>query len=317
MRTHSIAWYRAGLVLLLGLLLQPRIVPADGADTAGVTTLYWCSGRSDGELQVKPGAGCQPLVQEKKDEPQHAKDAKDTKHKPKARELPAINPEHLEAEIVNYLKEYNEFLSCCATSPSPDQMDRIEDLEERASALIKQTANNLSLASIYMSRNQALIVPVARARDKLQALRSKSERITDSKETLEDLDYEQAGRERRRIQDMEESVSREFVPKREPSRAATGADIGRSGPTGPSVGSSAPTGPGIGSKAPTGTAIGTQPPTLGELVDTPPGMERNRDNSLTTTKPVTGGRVGADAGDSSFNNNARTGPALGDSSFNR
>jgi hypothetical protein len=228
--------------------------------------------------------------------------------------LPSVAPERLEAAIAAYMKDYNEFLSCCAGDPTPEQ---IEDLEDRASELIKQTTNALSLASIYMSRNQALIVPVARARDKLRALKAKHQGMTDAKESMQNLDYEQAGRQRRRVQDMEESIGREFAPTRQPSRAATGADIGQSGPTGPSVGSSAPTGPSIGTKAPTGTAIGNQPPTLGELVDVPPGMDRNRENSLTTTKPVTSGRVGADVGDSSFNEGARTGPALGDSSFNR
>jgi hypothetical protein len=311
--TELIAWRLVATALLL--LGSFFIQPAEAADSGGATTLYWCPGRSTGELQVKPLSGCQPLVQEKKDDP---KDAKDAGIKPaKPRELPSVKPEQLETEITKYLEDYNDFLSCCATNLSAEQLEQIESLEDRASGLIKQTANAISVASLYLSRTQALIVPVARARDQLRALKSKHEHVTKSKTTLEDLDHEQAGRERRRIQDMEESIGRDFTATREPSRAATGADIGRSGATGPSVGASAPTGPGIGSKAATGTAIGIQPPTLGELVDTPPDMERNRDNSLTTTKPVTGGRVGQDAGDSSFNNNARTGPALGESSFNR
>jgi hypothetical protein len=277
-----------------------------------VTTLFWCPSRSGNELQVKPGPGCHPLVEEKKAEKPH--DERDGKTAKTIQEFPRIKTDQIESAVTGYLKEYRDFLACCAAAPD---IEAAAELEERASDLIRQTASQLSAASIYLSRNQALIIPLAQARDELRALQRRFARIKDSKEKLELLDYEQAGRERRKIQDMEESVSREFPPKRRPSRAPTGADIGGAGPTGPSVGAPAPTGTNIGKTAPTGTAIGTPPPTLGELVDTVPGTERNRDNTLTTTQPVSSGAVGPEIGNSSFNESARTGPALGDSSQNR
>jgi hypothetical protein len=263
-------------------------------------------------LQLKPGPGCHPLVEEKKDDKTDQKTG--GKGIERQEDFPTLKSDQIENAVRSYLKDYRNFLACCAAAPD---IDEAAQLEERASDLLRQASSQLSAASIYMSRNQALIVPVAQARDDLRALQKKHGRIRDSKETIDRLSYEEAGQERRKIQDMEESLGHEFSPKRRPSRAPTGADIGGSGPTGPSVGASAPTGTGIGKSGSTGTAIGTPPPTLGELVDTPPGPDRNRDNSLTTTQPVSRGAVGPDIGNSSFNENARTGPALGDSTQNR
>jgi hypothetical protein len=282
---------------------------AQGAESAGLATLFWCATKPGRELQIKPELGCQPLVEEEK--------KPDDKKPAKRRDIPQVKPEQAESAVSSYLKDYRDFLACCANDPD---LEQLEELEERASALIKQTVNKMSPV-LVLTKGQSLIVPVARARDDLRDLKRRTGRLQKAKDKTEEMDYEQAGRERRKIQDMEDSISRDFVPRRGPSRAATGADIG----------GSAPTGTNIGKTAPTGTEIGNQPPTLGELIDKPTGIDRNRDNSLTTTKPVTSGRVGldagdstfntgkvgVDAGDSSFNNNARTGPALGDSSSNR
>jgi hypothetical protein len=312
------------VAVLLSTMIIALVVGASAfaADTGNLSTLFWCPERPGNELQIKPGPGCQPLVEEKKDDQKEEK--KRAKKTEKSPQMPSIQPDQIEAAVDAYLKDYRNFLACCAAAPDPD---RIDELEERASTLIKQTATHLSVASIYMSRNQALIVPIAQARDELRSLQQRYGRIKESKEKLEVLDYEQAGRERRRVREMEESLPREFAPRRGPSRAATGAEIGRSGVTGPSVGATAPTGPsigipgatqpGVGLGPRTGTSVGSQPPTLGELVDTPPTIDRDRDNTLTTTNPVRSGTVGPDIGSSSFNDNARTGPALGDSSFNR
>jgi hypothetical protein len=309
MGTQFLPW-TLGELLLAAMVLSPAPVSI-AAETASVATLFWCPGRSGNELQVKPGPGCHLLVEEKKDDETDEKAATNTDRQ---REVPTIGSDQIESAVSSYLKEYRNFLACCAAAPD---MDEAAQLEERASDLLRQVTHQVSAASIYMSRNQALIVPVAQARDELRALQKKYGRITDSKAKLDGLSYEEAGQERRKIQDMEDSLGREFSPKRRPSRAPTGADIGGSGPTGPSVGGPAPTGTGIGKSGPTGTAIGTPPPTLGELVDTPPGADRNRESSLTTTQPVSGGTVGPDIGNSSFNENARTGPALGDSTQNR
>ena len=297
--------------LLLGLLGVALLCCAGeifAADTAVVGSLFWCPQRPGHELQAKPAPGCQPLVEEMSDDAREG-------NKPKVpREFPGLGTDQIEHAVTTYLQEYRNFLASWAASPN---LDEAAQLEARASDLIRQAAGHLSAASIYMSRNQALIVPVAQARDELRALQHKFDQITDSKGRLNDLSYEQAGRERRNIEEREQSLGREFSPKRRPSRAPTGTDIGRTAPTGPTVGGSGPSSSGIGKSGPTGTAIGTPPPTLGELVDTPPGADRNREQSLTTTQPVSTGTVGPDIGNSSFNENARTGPALGDSSQNR
>jgi hypothetical protein len=305
--------WRSGLqlALILAFPLSMGVPDMTAAQSGAVATLFWCPNKPGSELQVRPGPGCHPLVEEKKDE--QSTDKQDGKSGRKIQEFPTLKTDQIESAVSEYLKEYRSFMACCAAAPD---LETAAALEDRASDLIRQTATQLG-ASIYMSRNQGLIVPVAQARDELRALQRKFGRINASKEKLELLDYEDAGKERRRIQEMEESAGREFSPKRDPSRAPTGADIGGSSPTGPAVGAPAPTGTNIGKTAPTGTAIGSPPPPLGELVDTVPGTERNRDNTLTTTQPVRGGTVGPDIGNSSFNENARTGPALGDSSQNR
>lgn len=287
--------------LLLAVLPGLSATETGAVETKALTTLFWCPLKPGNELQVKPDPGCDPLVEEEK--------KPDEKKPIKKREVTPVKPENVEVTVSMFLKDYRNFLACCAQDPDFDQL---EELEARASALIKETMKNMSVASIYMSRNQALIVPVARARDDLRELKRRIGQLSDAKDRLEELNYERAGRERRKIQDAEDSLGREFVPRRGPSRAATGAEIGGTGPTGPEVGAAAPTGTTIGQSAPTGTGIGIQPPTLGELVDTPPGIERNRDNTLTLTNPVTTGTVGPSIGVT-----PPTGPEIGNSSSNR
>jgi hypothetical protein len=322
--------------LLLACLPGFLSSEADAAETTALTTLYWCPNQPGKELQVKSDPGCQSLVEAEK--------KPDDKKPSKPREPISIKPEQVETSVSKFLKEYRDFLTCCANDPTFEQLD---ELEERASALIKETVKNMSVASIYMSRNQSLIVPVARARDELRDLKRKTNQLLDAKDRVEESGFEQAGRERRKAQDLEDSIKRDFVPKRGPSRAATGADIGQSGPTGTSIGTPGNTaagsslnprvGPEAGAGPPSrvgteaagtrytprvGTDIGSQPPTINELIDQPTGIDRGRDNSLTTTKPVTSGKVGPDiestmGGGSSTNSGARTGAEIGDSSFNR
>jgi hypothetical protein len=190
----------------------------------------------------------------------------------------------------------------------------LEDLDElrgQASHILEQVLKKTSVASIAMARTQALISQLAEARQRLALLKNRVEALDKSKDRLDELGYEQAGRERRRIQEEERSISKEFAPKTNRPNAPTGTDIGGAAPTGTDIGRSAPTGTDVGKTAPTGSEIGNTPPTLGELSGTESGPERNRENSLTTTQPVTPGKVGSDIGNSS-----PTGPDIGNSSLN-
>ncbi|MEC4688077.1 MAG: hypothetical protein VST64_07210, partial [Nitrospirota bacterium] len=131
-------------------------------------------------------------------------------------------------------------------------------------------------------RIRQMIVPLARARDRLRSLKDRLEQLDESKRVLKRLDYERAGHERRNIQDEVKSVQREFRPTRQPTRARTGTEIGVTPNTGSRIGTSAPTGTGIGRTPPAGLGIGITPPSGTEIGETP-----------------------------------TSGPGIGDSSFNR
>ncbi len=296
-RTSSAAGTKLGVVFVSVLLAAQ----AEAAQTAPVTTLYWCPGQAGNEIQVKPGPGCTPLVQEKK---AGAQDESKAVREP-------IKTENLEREVTAFLQRYRQFLACCANDPGMTSLDDIEELRGQASHLLNQVLKTTSVASIAMSRTQALISQLAEARERLDLLKNRLEALSKSKERLNELGPEQAGRERRRIQEEERSISKDFSPKTNRPNAPTGTEIGGAAPTGTAIGQSAPTGTDVGKTAPTGSEIGTTPPTLGELAGTEAGPERNRENSLTTTQPVTPGKVGADIGSSS-----PTGPDIGNSSFN-
>ena len=273
----------------------------EAAQTAPVTALYWCPGKAGNEIQVKPGPGCTPLVQEKKE---------GTKDDPEAAREP-IKTEKLESEVTAFLQRYRQFLACCTSDPSTTSLEDLDELRGQASHILEQVLARTSVASIAMARTQAMISQLAEARERLTLLKNRVEALDKSKDRLDELGYEQAGRERRRIQEEERSISKEFSPKVIRPNAPTGTDIGGAAPTGTGIGQSAPTGADVGKTAPTGSEIGNTPPTLGELSGTESGPERNRENSLTTTQPVTPGRVGSDIGNSS-----PTGPEIGNSSLN-
>lgn len=282
---------------LASLLLVAHV---KAAQTAPITTLYWCPGQAGNEIQVKPGPGCTPLVEKKQE----------SQGEPKTERDP-IKIEKLEGEVTEFLQRYRQFLACCASNPGTISLEDLDELRAQSSHILEQVLKTTSVASIAMSRTQALISQLAEARERLDLLRKRVEALDKSKERLGVLDYEQSGRERRKIEEEERSISKEFSPKTKQPNAPTGTDIGGAAPTGTGIGQSAPTGTDVGKTAPTGSEIGNTPPTLGELSGTESGPERNRENSLTTTQPVTSGRVGSDIGTPS-----PTGPDIGNSSLN-
>jgi hypothetical protein len=282
---------------LVSMLFAPHI---EAAQTAPVTTLYWCPGRAGNEIQVKPGPDCTPLIEKKQDDQDKTRSVREP-----------IKTENLEGEVAAFLQRYRQFLACCTSDPATTSLEDVEELRGQASHILEQVLQTTSVASIAMSRTQALISQLAEARQRLVLLKHRVEALGKSKEKLDELDYEQAGRERRKIQEEERSISKEFLPAPRRPTAPTGTEIGGTAPTGTGIGQSAPTGTAVGKTAPTGSEIGTTPPTLGELSGTESGTERSRDNSLTTTQPVTSGKVGSDIGSS-----APTGPDIGNSSLN-
>ncbi len=145
-----------------------------------------------------------------------------------------------------------------------------------------------------------IIPPVAQARDNLKGLKARLKALEKAKEKMDDLGYEAAGREQRRIRDEEEAIKKEFRPELIPESARTGTEIGDTTlPNRPGTLSQDTTVPNVTgtdfgnttSRSSTGTDVGTTPPTGTDIGQTPStGFE------IGTT-----GRVGPAVGDSTLN----------------
>lgn len=276
---------RLSVPIVLGLLIDPGaigIVP----DLWGAPPLYWCPNRPpDQQYAATPEPGCAPLVEkEKKDRP-----AKDDK--PRTR--PPLKIENLQAEASAFLQQYRQYVSCCATNP--DSLDDLEDLDDRASDILNTAqaglfSEKMKLRGFTLSE---LIPPVARARDQLREIKTRLQRLEDAKDRLDQLGYESAGKERRRIQELEESITRDFGLKAPAASPKTGAEIGRTPPSGPEIGHVPPTGPELGAAGRTGRELGYTPPTVGKDIG---------------RTPPTGFEIGG---------TGLTGPAIGESDLNR
>lgn len=293
---HTLLRYRAPFAFLLIALIPINQIQA--ADTTSLSTLYWCAQRTGNELQLKPGRDCEPLIETKK-EAAEGDGAEKTN--------PPVKVANLEYAVGSFLKEYREFLNCCANDVS--NLDDISTLEDQASVLIGQAVTSLTPAAFLAVRNQGLVVPVVQARNKLRILKTRLEQLNALHRKMNSSDFEESAKQRRTLEETEQSITKEFRPSKEPARALTGTDIGRTGSTGANIGQSAPTGDQIGNSSRTGSHIGTTPPTLGEIVETP--FPEQTGTSLSTTQPVIRGTVGPEIGTT-----PPTGSSVGDSTFN-
>ena len=212
-----------------------------------------------------------------------------------------IKAENLQTEISNFLRDYRQFVDCCSTDI--DSLKDLKELEERANHLLL-TAQTVLFSEQMKLRGftlREIIPPVAQARDNLKALRSRLEAIEKAQEKVDELGYEAAARERRRIRDQEEAIKREFRPTLPPESARTGTEIEDTTlPNRPGTLSQDTTVPNVTgtdfgnttSRSSTGTDVGTTPPTGTDIGQTPP----------------TGFEIGT---------TGRAGPAIGDSSLNK
>jgi len=254
------------------------------------SALYWCPQRTpDQQYSAAPGPGCTPLA-EKPDKPLES-----TRTPQKE-----IRVENLQTEISNFLRDYRQFIDCCSTDI--DSLKDLKELEERANQLLL-TAQTVLFSEQMKLRGftlREIIPPVAQARDNLKTLKSRLEAIEKAQEKVDELGYEAAGRERRRIRDEEEAIKKEFRPTLPPESARTGTEIGDTTlPNRPGTLSQDTTVPNVTgtdfgsttSPSSTGTDVGTTPPTGTDIGQTPPtGFE------IGTT-----GRVGPAVGDSDLN----------------
>jgi len=279
---------------ILVLALAVLGFPTGGAgDLLAAPPLYWCPQRpADQQLGAAPEPGCRPLVEKKKND----------KKKPRA----PIKIENLQAETSVFLQRYRRFLDCCASDVA--SLDQLEELEDQAAELLKAAESGLFSEQMKLRgfTLHEVIPPVARARDDLQVLKGRLERLGASREKLETLEYEAAGRERRRLQQEEESLHKEFRPTRPPDSARTGMEItdttvpSRVGTSSEDTTLPSTTGTSAGTSTlstTTGADIGATPQTGKDISDTSLPSRTGFETEATTVPK----RVGPGIGDSSLN----------------
>ena len=291
-------------------------------------TVYYCPNKTpDQRISAAPAPGCVPLV-DKAEEAARAEKREQARQKGlDIPEPPPVPIENLEREISSFLGDYRKFVGCCVNKP--DSLDAVEDLEDRASALLRNIQDkglaNMQTNQRGMTLSQ-LIPPVAQAKLDLGKLKKKLESLDKAKDRLDDLDYETAARERRRIQQEEEALTREFRPTLPPESARTGTGIGettvpnRFGETFSDTTLRPGTGVDIGTVVSPGSdqeqslhprmGLDTQDSML-----TPRHGAENQDTTLPSSIGFEAGTSRGPTGESSTP--SRAGPSIGDSGLNQ
>jgi hypothetical protein len=309
------------------------ILPPATAQSNKPGTVYYCPGKSpDQQISGKPAPGCVPMVDKAEEAAKAEKREAARKKGQEVKERPPVRLENLEREISSFLGDYRRFLGCCINRP--DSFDTVEDLEDRASSLLKDIQGkglaNMQTNQRGMTLSQ-LIPPVAQAKLDLGKLRQKLESLGQAKDKLRDLDYETAGRERRRIQQEEDALLKDFRPTLPPESARTGTGISETtlpnrfgtdigGGNTPATTLPNATGTDIGTVVSPGSdqerslrprmGLDTQDSTL-----TPRHGTENQDTTLPSSIGFEGGTSQGPTGQSSTP--SRAGAAIGDSNLNQ
>ncbi|KAF4515868.1 hypothetical protein B566_EDAN000103 [Ephemera danica] len=239
------------LVLVAVAFLAGPLASAPPADAAPL--LEFCEHNSaDQQLRASQGAaGCVPLVEKK--EPS-ASDARPTQKSTRQLKI-----ENLQQEATTFLQKYNQFLECCRTDLT--ELQSVEELGNDVNELL--TMAQAGLFSEHMKLRgwtiAELLPPVAKARADLKRLHAKLEMIGNTRNQLDQLDYESAGKESRRIQELEDSIEKDFQGHALPAGPKTGTGIGAGSTAGTSIGKTPRSGTDIGSGGSQGGDIGVSP----------------------------------------------------------
>ena len=320
------AGYARGAALVgICLIALPAVATAQSNKPGAV---YYCPDKTpDQQISGRPAPGCVPLVDKAEEAAKSEQREAARKKGQEVKERPPVRIENLEREISSFLGDYRKFLGCCVNAP--DSLDTVEDLDDRAAALLKDIQEkgltNMQTNQRGMTLTQ-LISPVAQAKLDLGKLRKKLASLDRAKEKLGDLDYETAGRERRRIQQEEGAILKDFRPTLPPDSARTGTGIGETttpNKYGETVGDTTlkpATGADIGTVVSPGSdqerslrprmGLETQDSTL-----TPRHGTENQDTTLPSSIGFEGGTSQGPTGQSSTP--SRAGAAIGDSNLNQ
>lgn len=268
--------------LALFFLAAP-LATASPAETAPL--LEFCEHSSaDQQLRASKGtAGCVPLV-EKKDP-----SASDSRTAPEStRQLKIDN---LQQEVTSFLQKYNQFLECCRTDLA--ELQSVEELGNDVNELLSMAQSGLFSEHMKLRgwTIAELLPPVAKARADLKRLHAKLEAIGNARNQLGQLDYESAAKESRRIQELEDSIQKDFQARSLPAGPKTGTGIGASSTVGTSIGKTPKSGTDIGAGGSQAADIGATPRSGANIgASGPTGFD------IGAT-----GRAGADIGESRLN----------------
>ena len=236
-----------------GLVLLTLLPPAQAGEFRSDNPLnqpgkiYWCPGRTaDKRITATPDAGCTPLYDAERDEKKPASGNQD-KHSESETKAP-LKIVDIQNTASKFTRDYREFLECCASEW--DSVDRIDELLEQSNHILMSVQQK----GIYNSAGfgvgsgvdglgggpgqspklgtfarqwtlSEIVGTVAIARDDLKKLRTRMKGLLTRYEKLDSLDYEQRGREERRIEDERETIAHDIRPKRPAASAPTGMDI--------------------------------------------------------------------------------------------
>ena len=239
--------------VLTGLLLLGLLHAAQAGEFRSDNPLnkpgkiYWCPNRTaDNRITATPDAGCTPLYDAERDEKRPTSPNQD-EHTDSAAKEP-LKIVDIQNEASKFTRDYREFLECCASEW--DSLDRIDELLEQSNHILM----SMQQKGIYNSAGfgvgsgaaglgggpgqspklgtfarqwtlSEIVGTVAIARDDLKKIRTRLKGLITRYEKLDSLDYEQRGREERRIEDERETIAHDIRAKRPAASAPTGMDI--------------------------------------------------------------------------------------------
>ena len=239
--------------LFMGLLLVGFLPAAQAGEFRSDNPLnqpgkiYWCPNRAaDKRITATPDAGCTALYDAERDEKKATSPNQEERNDSASKEpLKIID---IQNEASKFTRDYREFLDCCASEW--DSLDRIDELLEQSNHILMsvQQKGIYNSAGFGVGSGAAglgggpgqspklgtfarqwtlseIVGTVAIARDDLKKLRTRMKGLITRYEKLDSLDYEQRGREERRIEDEREAIAHDLRPKRPAASAPTGMEI--------------------------------------------------------------------------------------------
>ncbi|HNI18249.1 MAG TPA: hypothetical protein PLS35_06030 [Nitrospira sp.] len=247
---HPRHWLASALIGLLLVGLLPAVQAGEFKSDNPLNQpgkIYWCPNRAaDKRITATPDAGCTALYDAERDEKKPAALNQDERNDAATKEPLKILD--IQNEASKFTRDYREFIDCCASEW--DSLDRIDELLEQSNHILMSVQQK----GIYNSAGfgvgsgasglgggpgqspklgtfarqwtlSEIVGTVAIARDDLKKLRTRMKGLITRYEKLDSLDYEQRGREERRIEDEREAITHDLRPNRPATSAPTGMDI--------------------------------------------------------------------------------------------